>query len=215
MFISFFALWGISSACSIRAKRRVNSASHTRYAQMCHHRVDHLRAWKDSLRIEKNYLRLGKTIYGSKRLFTAWGCFCRIVSLFLMTWGTLNLSMNKNIWMLYIIQNMFKDGTCTKLHNYSKVLSTSWNCICTKDKTRDYDMITPGGNQRLWYDYPRGATQLSFWYRCAQLSFWYKFQALERKFCINLGSRTANSVKFVIFVEKGVLKNWKMLKWGS
>ena len=31
--------------------------------------------------------------------------------------------------------------------------------------------------------------------------------ALEQKFCINLGSRTANFVKFVIFVEKGVLKN--------
>ena len=28
-------------------------------------------------------------------------------------------------------------------------------------------------------------------------------------------SRTAHFVKFVIFVEKGGLKNWNMLKWGS
>ena len=37
-----------------------------------------------------------------------------------------------------------------------------------------------------------------------------KFAALERKFCINLGSRMANFVKFVIFAEKGGLKNWNM-----
>ena len=41
-----------------------------------------------------------------------------------------------------------------------------------------------------------------------------KFEALEWKFCIKLGSRKTNFVKFEIFVEKGVLKNWNMLKWG-
>ena len=34
-----------------------------------------------------------------------------------------------------------------------------------------------------------------------------KFEAMEWKFFINLGSRMANLVKFEIFVEKGVLKN--------
>ena len=42
-----------------------------------------------------------------------------------------------------------------------------------------------------------------------------KFEALEQKFCVNLGSRTANFVKVLIFVEKGVLQNWNMLKWES
>ena len=37
-----------------------------------------------------------------KQLFMAWGYFCRIVSLFLITWHTFNQSMNKNIWMPYV-----------------------------------------------------------------------------------------------------------------
>ena len=60
--------------------------------------------------LEKTIYRLKKTIYSlerlftaQKRLFTAWSYFCRIVNLFLITWHTFNQSMNKNIWMLYII----------------------------------------------------------------------------------------------------------------
>ena len=34
-----------------------------------------------------------------------------------------------------------------------------------------------------------------------------KFEALERKFWVNLGSRAANFVRFVSFVENEVLKN--------
>ena len=49
--------------CLIRANRRVNSTLRVRYTQTRHHRMDHLRAWKEYLRIEK------KTIYGLKRLF--------------------------------------------------------------------------------------------------------------------------------------------------
>ena len=59
--------------------------------------------------LEKTIYGLKKTIYGlerlftaQKRLFTAWDYFCRIVSLFLITWRTFNQSMNKNIWMPYI-----------------------------------------------------------------------------------------------------------------
>ena len=61
--------------------------------------------------LEKTIYGLKKTIYGlerlftaQKRLFTAWDYFCRIVSLFLITWRTFNQSMNKNIWMPYIIK---------------------------------------------------------------------------------------------------------------
>ena len=46
----------------IRAKQRANSVSRVQYAQMHHHHVDHLHTWKDYLLIEKDYLRLGKTI---------------------------------------------------------------------------------------------------------------------------------------------------------
>ena len=94
--LSFFAIreW-MCPARLICTKWRVDSASCTRYAQKRYHRVDHLRAWKDYLqiekdylRIEKDYLRVEKTIYGSIRLFTAWGYFYRMVSLFLITWCT-------------------------------------------------------------------------------------------------------------------------------
>ena len=77
MFTCFFPLQGMDVSSMIRAKRRVNSAYRARYAQMGHHRADHLRAWKDYLQIEKDYLRLEKNIYGSKktsyglRLFSA------------------------------------------------------------------------------------------------------------------------------------------------
>ena len=37
----------------------------------------------------------------------------------------------------------------------------------------------------------------------------------EMEISLNLGSRMANLVKFVIFVEKGSLKKWNKLKWGS
>ena len=47
-------------------------------------------AWKDYLWVEKDYLRL-------------WPGFFGIVSLFLITWRTFNQSMNKNIWMPYIM----------------------------------------------------------------------------------------------------------------
>ena len=61
--------------------------------------------------LEKTIYGLKKTIYSLKRLFTGWKRlrlwpgFFRIVSLFLITWRTFNQSMNKNIWMLYIITN--------------------------------------------------------------------------------------------------------------
>ena len=52
-----------------------------------------------------------------------------------------------------------------------------------------------------------------------------QFEALELKFCqiwgfeieffVNLGSRTASLVKSYNSVEKGLLQNWNMLKWGS
>ena len=41
-----------------------------------------------------------------------------------------------------------------------------------------------------------------------------KSEALEWKFCINLGSRMANFVKFVIFVEMGGLKELKHAEMG-
>ena len=40
-----------------------------------------------------------------------------------------------------------------------------------------------------------------------------KFEALEWKFCLNLGSRMANFVKFMIFVERG-LKELKHAEWS-
>ena len=61
--------------------------------------------------LEKTIYGLKKTIYGLKRLYLRvekdylrlWPGFFRIVSLFLITWRTFNQSMNKNIWMPYII----------------------------------------------------------------------------------------------------------------
>ena len=47
-------------------------------------------AWKYYLRLENDYLWI-------------WSNFCRIVSLFLITWHTFNQSLNKNIWMTYIM----------------------------------------------------------------------------------------------------------------
>ena len=63
--------------------------------------------------LEKTIYGLKKTIYELERLFTAqkkrlfraWGYFFRTVSLSLITWHTLNPSMNKNIWMPYIIKS--------------------------------------------------------------------------------------------------------------
>ena len=103
MFICFFTVRGMN--VSIRAKRRIHSASRTWYAQTHHHHADHLRAWKD-------YLWIEKTIYGLKRLFTAQKKTIHGLrlflqnSLFLITWHTFNQSMNKNIWMLYIIRTI-------------------------------------------------------------------------------------------------------------
>ena len=59
--------WLMYPACSMRAKRRVYSASRVRCTQTRHHRANHLRALKDYLRVEKDYLRLGKTIYRLKK----------------------------------------------------------------------------------------------------------------------------------------------------
>ena len=81
----------------------VNSVIRMRYAQTGHHHADHLHPCKGYLRIEKDYLRLGKTIYGLKKdNLRLWSYFCRIVSFFLITWHTFNQSMNKNIWMPYV-----------------------------------------------------------------------------------------------------------------
>ena len=76
--------------------------------QMCiiHCCMDHLKrlftdwkrvfmAWKDYLQLEKDYLQL-------------WGNFCRVVSLFLITWHSFNQSMNKKIWMTYIVSTVIQ-----------------------------------------------------------------------------------------------------------
>ena len=79
-----------------------------RYMQMCHHRMDLLRTWKDYLWIwiEKDYLQVGKTILRLEKYYLRlWSNFRRIVSLFLITWHPFNQSMNKDIWMKYFINN--------------------------------------------------------------------------------------------------------------
>ena len=106
-------------ACLIRAKLRVNSASRVGYAQTRHHRADHLCALKETTILTKFpcYLRIEKTIgleglFTAQKDFKAWGYFCRIVSLFLITWRTFNQYLNKNIWMPYIICNIPSRAVC-------------------------------------------------------------------------------------------------------
>ena len=71
------------------------------YTQMRHHRANHLWAWKDYLRVEKDNLRHYLRV--EKDYFQLWPSFFRIVSFFLITWRTFNQSMDKNIWMPYIM----------------------------------------------------------------------------------------------------------------
>ena len=55
---------------------------------------------------------LEKTIYSLKKTFLRfWSYFCRIASLFLITWRTCSKSMNKNIWMLHVIFDNVACGT--------------------------------------------------------------------------------------------------------
>ena len=125
-------------ACSMCAKWRVYSSSCVRCTQTHHHRANHLRAWKDYLRVEKDYLRLEKTIYGpvEKDYLRLWPSFFRIVSLFLITGCTFNQSMNKNIWMPYVIcdtphKTQFR---CSKPQNLkTQNLSELWNYFFEPD----------------------------------------------------------------------------------
>ena len=82
--------------------------------------LDHLHTWKDYLWIEKDYIYgLKKTIYSSKK---TWGYFCRIASLFSITWCTSNQSMNKNIYECHI-----KNRTiCTKLQPNLPKFALPW-----------------------------------------------------------------------------------------
>ena len=66
-------------------------------------------AWKDYLPLEKDYLRL------EKDYLWLWPSFFSIVTLFLITWRTFNQSMDKNIWMPYIIH--YADGS-VQMHHY-------------------------------------------------------------------------------------------------
>ena len=96
--------------------------------------ANHLRAWKDYLRVEKDYLRLEKTIYGlkdylrlEKDYLRLWPSFCRIVSLCLITWHTFNQSIDKNIWMLYIIAHIFYHVHINKIIINIIKIDNKWN----------------------------------------------------------------------------------------
>ena len=138
--ITLIAFWLMYPACSMRAKRRVYSAR----ACVIHKRAitawiiyalkktiyglkKTVTAWKDYLRVEKDYLRL-------------WPSFFRIVSLFLITWRTFNQSMDKNIWMPYIILNIGGKspvGVCKRVealqffscfqNNSYRMIQKGWN----------------------------------------------------------------------------------------
>ena len=67
-------------------------------SQTRHHRADHLRAWKDYLRIEERLFTAWKDyLWVEKDDLRLWSNFCKIVNLFLITWHTCNQSMNKNM----------------------------------------------------------------------------------------------------------------------
>ena len=112
--------------CLIRAKRRVT----------------HKRAIIVQIiyALEKTIYGMKKTIYGLKRLFTdqkrlltAWGYFCRIVSLFSITWRTFNQSMNKNTWMPYIIDLITCPGGsrhCSHILAFFVFISMHWVSLC-------------------------------------------------------------------------------------
>ena len=81
--------------------------------------------------------KLEKVIYGLKKTSQLWNTFRRIVSLFLITWHTFNQSMNKNIWMLFIISNRvlcMDCGTLLLFNNFNIIFNwrfqrSTWDCL--------------------------------------------------------------------------------------